>query len=113
MARSNESYRLNYGASDYNPDSSSGSVSIGRVGTPVRDLSSPDRSFGTGVGVRFGSSFGREGGGGGSSSTSDKFVAKTAVKKNAKGGSVKKMAKGGSASKARPREGLSDAICER
>lgn len=67
------------------------SVSVGRVGTPVRDFSSPDRSFGTGVGVRFGSSFGREGGGGGggSSSVSDKLVAKTAVKKSAKGGMVK------------------------
>jgi len=101
MPRSNDSYRMGYGATDYNPPSDRGSVSIGSVGTPVRDLSNPDRSFGTGVGVRFGTSFGREsgGGGGGSSSTSDKLMAKANVKKNAKGGSIKKMAKGGSASK--------------
>lgn len=75
MARSNESYRLGYGATDYNPSSDRGAVSVGRVGSPVRDYSSPGRSFGSGVGatVRMPMKF----------------------KSKAKGGTVK-MAKGGS-----------------
>jgi hypothetical protein len=59
---------------------------------PVQDMSNPGRTVGTGVGVRIGSSFGGGGGGGGGGnvSASDKLLAKTAVKKNAKGGAIKK-----------------------
>jgi hypothetical protein len=49
MANSNDKNRLNYGASNYKPDSGRGSVSFGRVGDSVRDLSG--RSFGSGVGA--------------------------------------------------------------
>jgi hypothetical protein len=49
MAGSNDRNRLNYGASNYTPDSGRGSVSFGRVGNSVRDLSG--RSFGSGVGA--------------------------------------------------------------
>lgn len=68
-------------------------ISVGRVGIPVQDLSSPGRTVGSGVGVKFSTSFGGSGGGGGgggTSSTSDKLLAKTAVKKNAKGGTAKR-----------------------
>jgi hypothetical protein len=75
------------------PGGGGSGISVGRVGNAIRDLSG--RSFGSGVGVRFGTSLGGSGGGG-SSSASDKFITKAAVKKKAKGGSVKKMAKGGS-----------------
>ena len=49
MANSNDKNRLNYGASNYKPDSGRGSVSFGRVGDSVRDLSG--RSYGSGVGA--------------------------------------------------------------
>ena len=80
MARSNESYRLGYGATDYNPSSERGAVSIGRVGDSVRDYSSPGRSFGSGVGATLSLPVGKN------------------VKSKAKGG-MAKMASGGSASK--------------
>lgn len=75
MAGNNDRYRLGYGASNYNPDSGRGSVSFGGIGSPVRDFSSPGRSFGSGVGATVRMPM--------------KFKAK------AKGGTVK-MAKGGS-----------------
>ena len=92
MANSNDKYRLSYGAPNYTPDNGGGSgFSVGRVGNAVQDLSSPGRTVGSGVGVKFNTSFGGSGGGGGGSvSTSDKLMAKTAVKKNAKGGPAKK-----------------------
>jgi hypothetical protein len=90
--------RREYGTDPYgiiakgDPSYDAGSgFSVGRVGIPVQDLSSPGRTVGTGVGIRFGTSFGGDGGGGGgTSSVSDKLLAKTAVKKNAKGGPAKK-----------------------
>ena len=81
MARSNDSYRLGYGASTYTPDSGRSPINFGSVGNAVRDFSSPGRSFGSGVGVTV--------------STPIQY------KKKAKGGAIKakKMAAGGSASK--------------
>jgi hypothetical protein len=80
MARSNDSYRLGYGASNYSPSGGGGpSVSFGGIGNSVRDYSNPGRSFGSGVGATI------------------TVPMKRDSKK--KGGTVKKMAAGGSASK--------------
>jgi hypothetical protein len=79
-------------------------VSFGGVGTPVQSLVNPGQSFGTGVGARFGTSFGP---GVAGSGTVDmrKNATPGAVKKAAKGGPVKKMAKGGSVSASKRADG--------
>jgi len=70
-------------------------VSFGGVGTPVQSLVNPGQSFGTGVGARFGTSFG-PGVAGSGPVDMRKNAIPGAVKKAAKGGKIKKMAKGGS-----------------
>jgi hypothetical protein len=60
-------------------------VSFGGVGSPVRSLVSPGQSFGTGVGARFGTSFGPGVAGSGP----------VDMRKNPIPGAVKKAAKGG------------------
>ena len=98
MARSNESYRLGYGATNYNPDSGRGAVSVGRVGNSVRDYSSPGRSFGSGVGATLSLPMKTK-----SKAKGGKISAAEAVHKHErakhKGQPLTKMAKGGSASK--------------
>ena len=88
MARSNESYRLGYGASDYNPDK--GGVSFGGTGSGTYGVRMPLEGGG-----RFGVGLG-SGAVGGSGSVLGASLRMPLTKKKAKGGSVKKMAKGGS-----------------
>lgn len=98
MARSNESYRLGYGATEYNPPSDRGSVNIGRVGDSVRDYSSPGRSFGSGVGATLRMPMKMK-----AKAKGGKISAAEAVHKHErakhKGQPLTKMAAGGSASK--------------
>lgn len=93
MARSNESYRLGYGASNYNPDR--GGVSFGGTGGGTYGVRMPLEGGGR-FGVGLGS--GAVGGGG---SVLGASLRMPLTKKKAKGGAIKskKMAAGGSASK--------------
>jgi hypothetical protein len=84
MANSNDKYRLNYGASNYKPDRGRGSVSFGRVGTPVHSLSIPGRSYGSGVGVKVNVPLSGSGG------NYKPETKKSLVEKLAKGGPTKK-----------------------
>jgi hypothetical protein len=95
MARSNDSYRLGYGASNYNPDrGGTGGVSFGGTGGGTYGVRMPLEGGGRfGVGLGSGAVGGRGGVAGATLSLPMQY------KKKAKGGSVKKMAKGGSASK--------------
>lgn len=107
MARSNESYRLNYGASDYSPDGGSG-VSFGGTGSGTYGVRVPIEGGGR-FGIGLGS--GAVGGGGkvlganlrvplGGNYKPETKAGVKPTDKNAKGGKIKakKMAKGGSVS---------------
>jgi hypothetical protein len=117
MARSNDSYRLGYGASNYSPSGGGGpSVSFGGIGNAVRDYSNPGRSFGSGVGATLTVPMKRDskkkGGkveGGKADMAQDKALIKKAFRqhdaqehKGSKGTKLK-LAKGGSASSASKR----------